>query len=233
MIAPDHDRRFQLALRHHLVEGKTDAVPVAEPDPADARRQALEVDALPRHVEPVMQMLVVRQQLLHLLVGLVDILRIARERDPAERANAAAEQRTDIGRHEARKIERILHADIEGALADVVAVIERRDALRHEIQHRAHMHRHRFLRRLLDRLRIALAPLLPFGERPAGRQIAIERIVRGGLVGDHIGRDAALHQFRIDLGRVAKERDRNGLLLLPARSRIVIASSRSFACMST
>ena len=45
MIAPDHDRRLQLALRHHLVEREAEAMAVAEPDPADARRQALELDA--------------------------------------------------------------------------------------------------------------------------------------------------------------------------------------------
>ena len=36
---------------------------------------------------------------------LVDVLGIARERGPAERADAAAEQRADIGRHEAREVE--------------------------------------------------------------------------------------------------------------------------------
>ncbi len=72
--------RLQLAPRHHLVEGEAEPVPVAQPHPADARRQALEVDALARHVEPVVQMRVVGQQLLHLRVGAVDVLRVARKR---------------------------------------------------------------------------------------------------------------------------------------------------------
>ena len=55
MIAADDDRGFELAVAHHLVEGETEAVALAEADPADARRQALEVDALARHVEPVVQ----------------------------------------------------------------------------------------------------------------------------------------------------------------------------------
>jgi hypothetical protein len=80
-------------------------VAIAEPDPADPRRQALEVDALARHVEPVVEMRVVGQQFLHLGVGLRDILGIARQRRPAERADAAAEQRADIGRDEAGKVE--------------------------------------------------------------------------------------------------------------------------------
>ena len=60
MVAADDDRRLQLAVRDHLVEGEAEPVAVAEADPADARRQALEGDALARHVEPVVQMRVVR-----------------------------------------------------------------------------------------------------------------------------------------------------------------------------
>ena len=45
------------------------------------------------------------------------------------------------------------------------------------------------------RLRIALAHVGGVRERPAGRQIAVQRIVRGGLVGHHVA--AALPRFRI------------------------------------
>src|SRR3546814_6785113 len=76
-----------------------------EADPADARRQALEADARARHVEPVVELRIVGDQFLHLGVGPVDVLRIAREGGPAEGADAAAEQRADVGRHEARKVE--------------------------------------------------------------------------------------------------------------------------------
>src|SRR5215470_13180157 len=47
---------------------------VAEPSPADARRQPLELDARPRHVEPIDEMLILGEQLLHLLVGAEDVL---------------------------------------------------------------------------------------------------------------------------------------------------------------
>ena len=62
---------------HHLVEGEAEAVALAEADPADARRQALEGDPLARHVEPAVEVRVVGDQLLHPLVGLVDVLGIA------------------------------------------------------------------------------------------------------------------------------------------------------------
>src|SRR3546814_11979393 len=45
---------------------------------------------------------------------------------PAKRPDAAAEQRADIGGHEARKIEGVRDTLVLRHLADVVAVIERR-----------------------------------------------------------------------------------------------------------
>ena len=89
-----------------------------------------------RHVEPVVEMRIVGDQLLHALIGLVDVFRIAGERGPAEGPDAAAEQRADIGRNEARKSEGVLEAHVEGHLADVVAVVEGRHAGLVEIEHR-------------------------------------------------------------------------------------------------
>src|SRR5690606_5365615 len=55
MVATDHHRRLELALAHHLVERQAQAVALAQPDPADARRQALEADPLGGHVQPAVQ----------------------------------------------------------------------------------------------------------------------------------------------------------------------------------
>src|SRR5947209_3848243 len=93
MIAPDHDRRLHLAARNHLVERKPEPVAIAEAYPADARGQALELDARLRHVEPLMQMRVMRHQLLHARIGAEDVFGVARQSGPAERADAAAKQR--------------------------------------------------------------------------------------------------------------------------------------------
>ncbi len=117
--------------------------------------QSLELDARPRHVEPIVQVSVAGRQLLHLGVGLENVLRIAGERDPAERPDAATEQRPDIGRHEARKIERVLDALLERHLPDVVAIVDRRDAGVKKSEHGAHMLSHRGLGGALDALRIA------------------------------------------------------------------------------
>jgi hypothetical protein len=167
-------------------------VPVAQPDPADARGQALERDALARHVEPLVQVGVVRKQLLHLLVGLVDVFRVARQRTPAERADALAEQRADIGRHEAGKREGVFQPLVLGDLADVVAVIERGDAGVPEVDHRLDVVLHAGARGLLHRSRITLALVAPFGHRPALRQVTVDRVMRRGLVGHDVRVHAAL-----------------------------------------
>src|SRR5689334_20601058 len=103
MIAADDDGRFHFAVFYHFIESETQPVALAEADPADAGGQALESDAFTRHVEPVVQVLVVWYEFLDALVGLVNVFRIAGKCGPAEGADAAAEQRADIGGHKTRK----------------------------------------------------------------------------------------------------------------------------------
>ncbi len=184
---------------------------VAETNPADPRRQSLKLDARLRHVEPVVQVRIVGDQLLHLLVGLVDVFRIARQRDPAERALAFAEQRADVRRHEAREVECVLDAHFQRHLADVVAVVERRRAAFLQREHRAHLDGHRLLRDLHDALRIDLLRFAPLRDGPALRQVAVDRIVRARLVGHAVRRDAARDEFREHVGRVAEQADRHRL----------------------
>ncbi len=225
MIAADHDRRLQLTARDHRIERQADPVAVAQTDPADPRRQPLKRDPLMRHVEPAVQMRVVRQQLLDLRVGLRDVVGIARERDPAERSDPAAEQRPDVRRHESRVRERVRKAGLERHLANVVAVVERRDAEAMKRDHGFDVRDHRALRRLGDGLRIALACFAPLLERPAGGEIAVDRIVRRGLIGHRIRAHPAPQQLGDNLGRVPDDPDRHGdlraLRLLDQRERFV------------
>src|SRR3546814_14302194 len=83
-------------------------------------------------------------------VGLVDVLGVAAERDPAERADAAAEQRAHVGRDEAGKVEGVLAAFVEFHLADVVAVVDGGDALLLEREHCLDVHAHGFLGGVAD-----------------------------------------------------------------------------------
>ena len=150
MIAADDDRRLQFAALNHLVEREAQAMAIAEAHPTDARRQPLEMDPCPRHIEPIVQVGIVGNKLLDLGVGGKNILRVARQGRPAERADAAAEQRTDIGGHEAGEIERVAHPLFERHLADVVAVVDGGDAGMAISEHRAHVLRHRFFRGARD-----------------------------------------------------------------------------------
>jgi hypothetical protein len=66
---------------------------------------------------------------------------------------------------------------------------------------------------------------LPTLDGPARRQVAVDQIVRGRLVGDHVGAHAAPDQLGKDLRRVADEPDRARLARFAgganARERVV------------
>ena len=110
MVAADDDRRLQLAAGDHLVEPQARQVPLAVAEPADPRRKSLEGNAFAGQPDPACEGFVLREQFQHRAVGGGDVLGVTRQRSPAERAVALAEQRTDVCGHEAREVERALAA---------------------------------------------------------------------------------------------------------------------------
>ena len=76
------------------------------------------------------------------------------------------------------------------------------------------MFAHRRFGGALDPLGIARAAVLPLLQAPTFGQIAVDGIVRGSLVGDDVGPDAAAQKFGQDFAGVAEQRDRDGLALL-------------------
>ena len=108
MVAADHDRRLQFPVPHQAVDRQAELRALAVAEPADARRQSLKLDALARHRNPARQRLVVREHLEREAVGAIDVFGIARQRDPAERPAALAEERADVLGHEAGNIEGVL-----------------------------------------------------------------------------------------------------------------------------
>src|SRR3989344_1856272 len=214
VVATDHDGRRQLTATHHFVERQAQLGAQAQANPADTCRQALEADALARHVQPVVQVGVVRNQLFYLGVGLVDVFSVARQRSPTERADATAEQRTDVGRYETREVECVFHAFFLGHLTDVVAVVEGRDALFLEGEHRLDVHGHRLLGGLDHRSRFGLGAGAILVPGPASWQVTVERVVSAGLVGDHVRAHAALDQFRQDFSGVTQQGDGDRLAFL-------------------
>ena len=94
MVAADDDRRADSSLAHEPIEEKPRAVALAIAEPADPRRKSLERDALLGQAQPAGERLVVREELLERVIGDPDVLGIARQRGPTERAPALAELRT-------------------------------------------------------------------------------------------------------------------------------------------
>ena len=235
MIAADDDRRLELARPYHLVEREAGEMALAQPQPADARGQALERDALARHPEPAMQMRIGGKELLHLAIGLVDVLGIAGQRHPAERPLAFAEQRADVGRHEARKGERVRDAFVERDLADVVAVVERRERPGRET--RASRSRARRStaspRRRVPRAAARRPAPLSIARR-SSRRADNRRRDRARRSGRSPCRAATLRRTssgRISAALPSRPTD-TGALRAQASRRIASASSRSFACRS-
>ena len=91
-----------------LVDREAGLRAVAVAEPADARRQALEGDALGGELEPALEEEVVREEAPQRPVDRCDVLRIPRQHRPAEGPDASAEERSDIGRDEARICESVL-----------------------------------------------------------------------------------------------------------------------------
>src|SRR5689334_23440128 len=125
MIAANRDRRFQIAAPDEIVNRFAHLRAFAVTEPADARRQSLKVNAIARQTQPAIQRAIVGKQLEREVVSLANVFRVARQRDPAKRSLAFAEQRANVLRHETRNLECIFATSVESLLANVVAVIKR------------------------------------------------------------------------------------------------------------
>ena len=162
-----------------------------------------------------MQVRIIGDQLFHLLVGLVDIFRIAGERHPAERANPLAEQRANVGRDEAGEVEGVFHPLLQRHLADVVAVIQGRRTAALQGQHGLHLTGHGVAGGDVHLLGSGFLQRAPLGHAPALRQVAMHRVVGRGLVGHHVRGNATGHQLGEHVGGVAEQTDGDGVAALP------------------
>ena len=152
-----------------------------------------------------------------------EVVRIARQRRPAKRSASFAEKRTDEERHEAADVERILHAGLQRLTAQVVAVVERDRAAALQLQHRAHVAGHRVVRKLDVRVRAAVAHRQRRVVRDSGGNVAIQLVVRRGLIGEDVGNDVALDQRFEQLDCIRDDADRHRL----AARRALRARARS------
>src|SRR3546814_13795443 len=119
-------------------------------------------------------------------VGLVDILRVSGQRDPAERSDTPAEERTDIGGGEAGEGKRVLNTFFLGNLADISPIVEHWNIHAPPVEMGRYGGRYRRPRGHLARLGIAGPPVLALREGPDGRKVAGQDSMRGGPVGHEI-----------------------------------------------
>lgn len=68
VVAVNDDRDRQLASAHHFVKRKPQLVVHAKADPADAGWKALGRDTVSRHVQPIVQMCILGQDLFDLCI---------------------------------------------------------------------------------------------------------------------------------------------------------------------
>ena len=90
-----------------VVQAQPEGRALSVAKPADARRQSLEMDLLPVPSGSSAQGSFSGNIFQHQIVGDGDVGRISGQRDPTERTAPLAEKRPDVGRDEAREIERI------------------------------------------------------------------------------------------------------------------------------
>src|ERR1041385_9104598 len=100
MIAADRDRRLQIATLHEVVDRLAHLGAFTVTEPADARRQPLKMHAVARETQPAIQRPIFGKHLQREIVSLANVLRIARQRDPAKWPLTFAEERANVLRHE-------------------------------------------------------------------------------------------------------------------------------------
>ena len=211
VVAPDHDRRRQLARGHHLVEAQAQPRALAVPEPADARRQPLEGDALAGRGDPARERLVLGEFLQHGAIRLGDVRGVAGERHPAEGTPSLAEQRSHVGRYEPGVGEGSLEAAQQRLRAQAVAVVEDLRAGVQEADHGGTVRGHRAARAGDVLLRVARAQRVGLGQGHAVGDVAVERVVGARLVGDDVGLEAAREQLGQHLGGVGAQADATAL----------------------
>ena len=228
VVARERDRAGDAAARDRLVDEQAELAAVAVAEPADARGQARELHGLARGRDPVRDRLA-REVLEDDVVDRVDVLRVARDREPAERADALAEERPDVALREDAHVEGVADAEHLGARAQAVAVLEDLGAAPLELEHGADVVDQRGVGAADQLVAVAAAQLVGLGRRHAARDVAADRVGRR-LIGDDVGRDAALDQRVHDVGDVGDEPDRDRLAALLGAQHHARAPRRGRRC---
>ena len=224
MVAANHDGSFQFAARHQIIQREAEFVALSVAQPADARRQSLESDALLRQMNPACENFVVRKHVEDELVRAINIRGLAGKRGPAKRPASFAEKRADVGGNEPGKIVSVLYALLESEGPNVIPVIERDRSQLLQGQHAFHMFSHGFKRAFAICLGIAFAQLGSLRHIEPLRNVAANRIVRAGLIRQQIGHHAAPREFGNHVRAISHQAYGSGFAL----ANCVLQNAKSF-----
>src|SRR5207249_5734477 len=94
----------------HSIDDRPESRPLPVSEPRDPGGESLPRNELFREFDPSDERRIILELPGHDLVRLQDVVRVPRDRDPAERSPTLAEHRADEERDEALEIERVRHA---------------------------------------------------------------------------------------------------------------------------
>src|SRR6266404_3751724 len=207
MIASNDNRRFDFAAFDQFIHRDAELCTLAITEPADARGQPLKLDPLFRQFHPARKRLVFRKQVECEPIGARDVFRVATQCNPAERATSFAKERPNVFWNETGNIKCVLDARFLRLSANVVSIIKSHYAFFLQREHRLNMNSHR----THGALDVVVWIFRSEGERVLQRHsvwnVAVQRIMCTGLIGENIWNDATLYDFRQDIGAVSDEAD--------------------------
>src|SRR5438132_2314690 len=208
MITADHDRSFDPAGPYQMSDPFAEHGALAVSKPTYPRGQSLEMHLLTRETNPAAENLVFWKKLQNQIIRNLNIQRVSRQRDPAERSTAFSKQRPDICRDEAREVIGVFYAAFKRHGPDIVAVIERQRTPLLHFEHGGDVNGDRFDRPYRVCLGIGFAKLRRFVEREPARNISVQRVVRAGLVCENIRDPSAADHFGENIGTVSQQANR-------------------------
>ena len=130
---------------------------------------------------------------------------------PSETVPSLRKKRPYIGRNEADDVERVVDTGGDGLASNIVTVVERHRSPLLERQHRAHMIRHRTHRLPRIAFRIVHAQSERLFVAHSVRYVAVQLVMRRGLIRQHIRRQVTGDELGEEVGRVADIPDRERL----------------------
>src|SRR4029077_15732786 len=196
MIASNDNRRFYFAAFDQLIYCDAELCPLSVTQPADPRGQPLELNSLFCEFHPARESLILRKQVECELIGARDVLGVAAQCNPAEWTASFTKERPDVFWNETGNIECVLDAGLFRLSSNVVSIIKSHCAFSLQREHRLDMNAHRMHGALDIFVWIFRSERERVLERYSVWNVAVQRVMRAGFIGEKIRNDAELYDLR-------------------------------------